>query len=132
VRSDSFVYLDVEDVLGIYTELFGCSDAEAATHVRSRDGLEAAVARPAWYAYYQHADLTTQAAALAQGIAEGKVFVEGNKRTALVAMLVFLDVNGYRLTASDEELAQWILDFAGRLTVEELSTRLRSHLTSDS
>jgi death-on-curing protein len=42
---------------------------------------------------------------LAHGIAEGQHFLDGNKRTALVAMLTFLEINGFRLKASDRELA---------------------------
>ena len=42
---------------------------------------------------------------LAHGIAEGQHFLDGNKRTALVAMLTFLEINGLRVKASDHELA---------------------------
>lgn len=129
VTPEAVTYLDVEDILGAYAEVFDCSEQEAAAQVRNQGGLESAVTRPAWYAYYQAAALATQAAALAHGIAEGQVFFEGNKRTALAAMLAFLEVNGYRTTASDADLAQWILDLSGTLTVEELADRLRSHLT---
>lgn len=49
---------------------------------------------------------------LAHGIAEGQFFIDGNKRLALVAMLTFVEVNGYRADASDPELAKWIFDLA--------------------
>jgi death-on-curing protein len=122
------VYLDVDDAIGAYAEVFGCSEQEAVARVRNGGGLEAAMVRPAWNAFYQGADLATQSAALAHGIAERQVFLEGNKRTALAVMLAFLEVNGYQVMASDEDLAQWILDLIGGLTVEDLATRLRAHL----
>jgi len=55
--------------------------------------LEAALARPASYALYEHADLSLQAAALAHGVAEGQFFIEGNKRVALAALHTFLLVD---------------------------------------
>lgn len=54
------------------------------------------------YAHYESAD---QAVALAHGIAEGQQFIDGNKRTALVAMLTFLEVNGIGIEASERQLA---------------------------
>lgn len=42
-----------------------------------------------------------QAAVLAHGIAEGQSFLDGNKRLALVAMLTFLEVNGFSVPVPD-------------------------------
>jgi death on curing protein len=91
------------EALRCYAEVFGCSQQEAADQLRSRDALEAALARPRWYAQYGEADLARQAALLAHGIAETQPFIEGNKRTALGTMLIFLDWNGYGLSASQSE-----------------------------
>lgn len=66
--------------------------------------LESALERPRSYAHYQDADLALQAAVLAHGIAESQPFFDGNKRLALVAMLTFLELNGYRVEA--EQLAE--------------------------
>jgi hypothetical protein len=52
--------------------IFGCSDAQARDQLRDYSGVEAARARPPSYAHYEHADLALQAAALAQGLAEGE------------------------------------------------------------
>jgi death-on-curing protein len=65
---------------------------------------------------------------LAHGIAEGRFFVDGNKRLALVTMLTFLELNGYRVRASDPELATWILDPAAGTTPEQLAERIRAAL----
>jgi death on curing protein len=67
---------------------------------------------------------------LAHGIAEGQFFVDCNKRLALVAMLTFLELNGYRIQASDAELADWILDLAAGTTPEQLAERIRAALTA--
>jgi death-on-curing protein len=119
------VYLDADDVLAIYAEVFACSEGKAADQLRSRSGLEGALGRPMSHAAYGEADLAAQAAVLAHGIAEGQHFVEGNKRTALAALLTFLRVNGYDIEASQEERAGWILRLAEGGSVEELAGVLR-------
>src|SRR3712207_3825121 len=96
-NESEFLYLEVEDIIAIYAEIFGCTDQEAMDQLRSRPGIEGALHRPRMYAHYQQADLALQAAALAHGLAEGQCFIEGNKRVALVAMRTFLLLNGYEL-----------------------------------
>ncbi len=66
---------------------------------------------------------------LAHGIAETQLFVDGNKRTALVAMLAFLEVNGWRVEATDRELADWIIGLSRGITPDELATTIRERLT---
>jgi hypothetical protein len=65
----------MEDLLDLDAALFECSASEAADQIRSRDRLEGALARPQAYAVYEGADISVQAAALADGIAEGQYFV---------------------------------------------------------
>jgi death-on-curing protein len=120
------VYLKLGDVLELYGLIIGGTAAEAGNQLRNHDGLESALARPETYAHYQDADLALQAAVLAHGIAEGQQFIDGNKRTALVAMLTFLEVNGWRVEASDPELADWILSFSAGATPETVASLLRS------
>ncbi len=120
------VYLTLEDVLGLHGLIIGATAAEAAEQLRNHDGLESALARPEAYAHYEDADLVLQAVALAHGIAEGQQFIDGNKRTALVAMLTFLEVNGIEIEASERQLADWILSFSAGATPEEVAQLIRS------
>ncbi len=122
------IYLGLEDVLGLYAEITDCSEQEARNQLRSPSGLAGALSRPATYAHYQGADVAVQAAVLAHGIAEGQHFVEGNKRVALVAMRTFLLVNGYELSATQEERAAWIVRLSEGGTTEELAEKLRGAL----
>ena len=96
--------------------------------MRSRDALEGALGRPASYAHYKHGDLALQATVLAHGIAETQPFVDGNKRAALVAMLTFLEINGYRVNATDRELVDWIIGFSRGGTPQEIAEAIRSRL----
>lgn len=114
--------------LRCYAGVFGCSVREAADQLRSRDGLESALARPQFYAHYEDADLALQAAVLAHGIAETQPFIEGNKRTALATMRAFLLLNGYYVTASQHERMEWMLSLAEGATAEALAEQIRACL----
>jgi death-on-curing protein len=123
------VYLGVDDVLELYAGIFQGTVEEAADQLRSRSGLEGALARPLWHAHYSGADLAMQAAVLAHGIAETQPFVDGNKRIALAALRTFLLVNGYQVTASQSERAAWILDVSEGLTLDQLAGRIGANLS---
>ena len=73
--------------------------------VRDEGAIESALARPlnAW-AYGQAADLETLAAPYLCALARQQGYLDGNKRSALAAMLVFLKINGLRLVAPGPEL----------------------------
>lgn len=122
------VYLELVDALELYAAIIGGTAEQAADQLRDRAGLESALGRPRNYAHYQGADLALQAAALAHGIAESQTFIDGNKRLALVAMLTFLEVNGYAVDATDPELADWIIGLSAGTTPEELADLIRSRL----
>ncbi len=115
------VYLTLDDVLELYGLI---TAAEAGDQLRNHDGLESALARPETYAHYQDADLALQAAVLAHGIAEGQQFIDGNKRTALVAMLTFLEINGWRVEA--RRTLSWPTGFSASAPVRLLRRLQRS------
>ena len=125
------LYLELDDVLGIYADIFGLTDQEARDRLRNEVGLSGALGRPQNYAHYQGADIALQAAVLAHGIAEGQHFLEGNKRTALVALRTFLSINGYTIDASQEERANWIISLSHGMTVDQLAQRLRNALVAE-
>lgn len=96
--------------------------------MRDRLALEGALTRPRIYAHYEQADLALQAAVLAHGVAETQPFVDGNKRTALAAMLTFIAVNGFRVDASQADLANWIIRLSDDLDARGLSQLVRQAL----
>ena len=51
------VYLGLDDVLELYAGIFQCTVEEATDQLRSRSGLEGALARPLWHAHYSGAGL---------------------------------------------------------------------------
>ena len=63
--------------------------------VRDEGLLESALARAQQIFAYGDPDLCRMAASYAFGIARNQPFLDGNKRTALVAMDTFLVLNGF-------------------------------------
>lgn len=62
--------------------------------LRNEHGLESALAQPQHIYAYGHGDLADLAAAYAYHIAENQSFIDGNKRTAVLTALYFLELNG--------------------------------------
>lgn len=100
--------------------------------VRGIGLLESALARPQnIHAYEPDADIARLAAAYGFGIAKNHPFVDGNKRTALVATRTFLLLNGFPLeaTPADKYLA-FIALADGSLSEDALAVWLREKIVS--
>jgi prophage maintenance system killer protein len=70
-------------------------------------------------------DLAELAAKLAFGLVSNHAFLDGNKRTALLASLTFLRLNGKKFTASESEIAALLIDTANHeLSEDELINSL--------
>jgi death-on-curing protein len=55
-------------------------------------------------------------------------FVDGNKRTAVLCLRRFLEVNGYRLTADMDEIYEFTMQVAsGQSTKEEVADWVKQH-----
>lgn len=80
--------------------------------VREEALLDSALARPRNAFTYGEKDLCVLAALYAAGIAKNHAFVDGNKRTGFIACELFLEVNGWTLTAPDEECIALMLALA--------------------
>ncbi len=121
-------YLDVEDALEAYAEAVEVSVAQAMESLLDRGGLESALARPQHAAVYEEADTIRQAATLFWGIAATQAFRDGNKRTAVVMLRAFLNLNGYDFELAEGDLYDLAMGVAdSTLTVEAVETRLRPH-----
>ncbi len=91
--------------------------------------LGSALARPEQLAHYASPDIAEIAAAYAFGLAKNHPFVDGNKRTAFLALGLSLRLNGYRLTASQPEATQTILLLAaGELSEQDLAEWIRAQI----
>lgn len=119
-------FLTVEDVLQIHDEQL--SAYGGAEGVRDRGLLESAVATPqvSFGGQYLHEGLHHMAAAYAFHVAQNQPFLDGNKRTGLVAALVFLDLNGITVFDPEERLYDAMIAVAERrMDKERLAELLR-------
>lgn len=120
-------WLEVGIVLDFHSEqlaLFGGPDG-----IRDIGLLESALARPVNKFAYGERDITALAAAYGFGIARNHPFIDGNKRTALASMIVFLGLNGMDLDAPQEAVTAIILSMAAGEVSEDLLARwLKDHV----
>ena len=97
--------------------------------LRDRNGLESALASPKNLFAYGNPkpDIAALAAQYAFAIACNQVFLDGNKRTALVVCRTFLLLNGQNLNASNEEKYLAIMKLAERqIDVDQIAEWIRA------
>jgi death-on-curing protein len=125
------VWLDVEILLDLHAEqlaLFGGPEG-----IRDHGMLESALGRPINKFTYGETDLAVLAAAYAFGIARNHPFVDGNKRAAFGAMIVFLGLNEIDFRVAPESATAMILALAaGEVNEEGLTRWIRDNLPAES
>ncbi len=91
--------------------------------IRDEGLLDSAIARPRnRHAYEPGVGLTRLAAAYGFGLARNHPFVDGNKRVAVLAVAVFLTLNGRRFDPDEADEVQTILALAaGELDEDALA-----------
>jgi death-on-curing protein len=119
-------FLTVADVLDIHQRQlarFGGADG-----ICDMGLLESAIAQPmaTFDGQFVHSELFDMAAAYLFHIVSNHAFVDGNKRTGLLAALVFLDINGFSIEHSSDALYDLTMAVAqGQKTKQEVATALR-------
>jgi len=99
-----------------------------AAGLRDENALESALARPENKAAYGDPTVHELAAAYLFGLARNHAFVDGNKRTAIVAAGSFLILNGYALTANDGTLYTFVMAVAaGEIDENGAAAFFRDH-----
>ena len=136
-------YLEAEDVMRVHLALVGFfadqGDPIAPAGARPGGLLESAVGRPrtSLGSTDKYPSLELKAAALLHSLVTSHPFHNGNKRTGLVSTLAFLEHNGKRFTAPDDELFDFVLAVANKeghfggdidQAVQNMATWLQDHL----
>jgi death-on-curing protein len=91
--------------------------------VRDQGLLDSALAQPqaTFGGKLLHPTLADQAAAYLYHLSRNHPFIDGNKRTAFGVMDAFIEVNGYRLTLTDDEAYELTMQVAqGQMSKAEL------------
>lgn len=98
--------------------------------VRDLGLLQSAIAQPEaqFSGQYLHADLFEMAAAYLYHIVSNHPFLDGNKRVGLESTLVFLEINGQSINATDDELVDLVLRTAQSQTSKnDIAAFFRTH-----
>lgn len=121
--ADDCIHLSVEIVREIHTEMLAAFGG--APGVRDASLLESAVAAPraSFGGQSVFADLVDVAAAYLFYLCRNHPFVDGNKRTAMTAAIVFLRLNGIEPVADGDAWETLVLDVAASKLDREQTTR---------
>lgn len=121
------VWLMLELVIAIHDEqlrLFG-----GPAGLRDAGALESALGRAENRFHYGENDLANLAASYGFGIAKNHAFVDGNKRTAFLAIIAFLGLNGIDFDVPEPDAVVMIRDLAaGEIDEEGLTRWIRDNL----
>ena len=122
-------WLDSQDLYVLHNQLlarFGGLEG-----IRDEGLLESALYRPVQkFQYEPKSTLPELAASYSYGIARNHPFFDGNKRSALLAAIVFLGINGMKLHATEEEAVLETLALAaGERTEDEYAFWLTKNST---
>lgn len=117
------IYLEYQDLLAIATRVISTQPI-----VRDAGLLDAAAFRPRASVFGSDAYPTIhhKAGALMESLARSQPLVDGNKRLALAAVIVFLGMNGLRLSVTNDEAYDFTIEVAtGRFAdVAAIAARL--------
>lgn len=122
------IKLNKEKVLSLHTLLVEQTGGENG--IRDAGLLDSAL--EACFATFDGKELFTsieeKAARLCHGLVSNHAFYDGNKRIGVFVLLVFLEVNGASISASDEELIEIGLSLAkSEMKYEDLYSWVLSH-----
>jgi death-on-curing protein len=126
------VWIDERDTLALHNRLLALDGGAAG--VRDEGLLKSALARPQQiHTYGDNPDTIELAAAYTGGIVRNHPFIDGNKRTGFLVGALFLEMNGYRLTASEEDATRAVQGLAaGTLHEGAFAAWLRGNATRES
>lgn len=121
-------YLTPEQVLFIHARLV--VETGGAPGLRDLGLILSAVARPQATLSQQdlYSTLPEKAAALFESLVNNHPFLDGNKRAAITAAGIFLQLNQYRLAASNEQVIAFTLQSAqGLVSFDQMIARFQEH-----
>ncbi len=123
------LWIDERDVLALHSRLLVLDGGSAG--LRSVPLLQSALARPRQLlAYGNKPGIVDLAVAYTAGIIRNHPFVDGNKRAGFLIGVLFLEMNGYRFRATEEDATQAIFGLAaGEISEPGFASWLRVNVT---
>ncbi len=118
------IWLELSDCLAFHEELLSRFGGLSA--VRDEGLLDSELNRPQQALAYGKPSLFDLAASYASGIIRNHPFLDGNKRTGVMTAALFLEINGCRFMAPEEEVVlQTLALAAGELQEAEYALWLK-------
>jgi len=128
--NDPWVWIDLSVIHAVHDGQLGEHGGSAG--LRDAGLLESALARLLQLAAYGEPDAASLAAAYGFGLAKNQPFIDGNKRTAFVAVELFLALNGWSLIATDADCVMEMLRLAGGESSEaQFAHWVRTNISKD-
>jgi len=127
VKPRELQWVEERDVLAIHERLIALHGG--AKGLRDRALLQSAIARPRQhYSYGSFPDVIELGAIYTSGLIQNHPFVDGNKRVGFVVGTLFIEINGFEVTASEESATHAVFDLAsGKLDEVNYTLWLRSN-----
>ncbi len=125
-------FLSPEEIVVLHNRILGLTKGEAG--VRSYDLLASAAARPqaTFSGQDLYPDIFHKAAALMHSIIFNHPFVDGNKRTAISAAGIFLNLNGFQTNFPTKNTFNFVLNVTTKhLAIEDIAKWFQAHSTQD-
>ena len=112
-------YLTIDEIFAIHDRAI--REYGGSPELLDLGRLEAtlAVPRQTMFGEELYPDIFSKAAILFYLLIKNHPFVDGNKRTAFLALMRFLNINGYSLNATNDELYQFTIDVASSVSTKE-------------
>lgn len=124
--NEPWVWIEPHVILAVHEEQL--AEHGGAGGLRDAGLLESALAKPRNLVSYGQPDAADLAASYGFGLARNHPFIDGNKRTAFVAVELFMALNGWVLGADDANCVLTMLSVAaGELSEAGLATWIRQH-----
>jgi death-on-curing protein len=126
-----FLFPRKQEVLDIHARLI--EEFGGSYGLRDEGALESALVAAENREYYENTELATCAATYAYHLTQAHAFIDGNKRIAAAVSEIFLEINGARLNATNEQIVGLFLDIAaGNLSRDEVEKFFLQRIESGS
>ncbi len=118
---------DFDEILLVHAEII--KETGGSKGLRDAGGLESALNAAENRFNYETEELTKLAATYAYHLSQAHAFVDGNKRIAAVVTELFLNLNGAKITATNDEIIELFLDIAAsKLSREDVEEKFAEWL----
>ena len=124
-------YVSAQDIAAIHDQMIQATSGSLG--IREPELLESIALKPqaGFGGQDLYPDLASKAAALYEALCNYHVFIDGNKRTAVLALDRYLSLNGHQLTATNDQIERYTLAVAsGHPDLAEVAAWIKAHSRS--